>query len=110
MRTFNTAGPCVEGQHYMIEPLSRLPDAQALVESGKFFVVHAPRQTGKTTILIALAKKLNADGRVAAVYFNGESARVAGDDFGAAERILIDRITHEAIAQLAPESHSRWSG
>lgn len=100
MRTFNTAGPCVEGQHYMIEPLSRLPDAEALVESGKFFVVHAPRQTGKTTILIALAKKLNADGRVAAVYFNGESAKVAGDDFGAAERIIVDLIREQAPRQL----------
>jgi hypothetical protein len=51
MRYFNTAGPCVPERHYMLPPEPRLPQARPLVERGMYFVVHAPRQTGKTTVL-----------------------------------------------------------
>jgi predicted AAA+ superfamily ATPase len=81
-RRFNTAGPCIEGRHYMIEPIGRLPEARGLVEQGAYFVVHAPRQTGKTTTLMALAKKLTADGQLAALYFNGEAAQALGERVG----------------------------
>jgi hypothetical protein len=58
MRFFNTAGPCIEGVHYMLPPLDRIPEARELVDRGSTFVVHAPRQSGKTTALRALAKAL----------------------------------------------------
>ncbi|MEU6715345.1 hypothetical protein ABZ897_28105 [Nonomuraea sp. NPDC046802] len=35
----------------MLPPTPRLPEARALVEMDRYFVLHAPRQTGKTTIL-----------------------------------------------------------
>ena len=62
MRRFNTAGPCEPSRHYMIPPLSRLPEAFDLVDQGDYFALHAPRQTGKTTTLRALAKELSAAG------------------------------------------------
>ncbi len=45
MRRFNTAGPCEPSRHYMIPPLSRLPEAFDLVDQGDYFALHAPRQT-----------------------------------------------------------------
>ena len=48
-RRFNTAGPCLPEYHYMIPPLWRLPEAPGLVDQLGYFVVHAPRQTGKTS-------------------------------------------------------------
>jgi hypothetical protein len=42
----------------MIPPERRLLDARALVEQGLFFILHAPRQTGKTTLLNTLARSL----------------------------------------------------
>ena len=51
---FNTAGPCIPGRHYMLPALDRLPEVRRLVEDEDYFVVHAPRQTGKTTALNAL--------------------------------------------------------
>src|SRR5215468_2803797 len=66
-RWFNTAGPCEPGRHYMLPPLRRLPDVRALVDQAGYFVVHAPRQVGKTTGLITLARELTAEGRYAAV-------------------------------------------
>lgn len=79
MKMFNNAGPSVPGQHYMIDPLKRLDleDVEALIEQGRYFVLHAPRQTGKTTSLLALMHHLNAQGRYRALYCNIEAAQAA---------------------------------
>ena len=36
---FNTAGPSVAGDHYMIDPLMRLdlPEIETLIEDGRYF-------------------------------------------------------------------------
>jgi hypothetical protein len=62
---FNTAGPCEPRFHDMLPAAERLPEAPRLVAQGAYFVVHAPRQTGKTTIVRALARALTAQGRYA---------------------------------------------
>src|SRR5215470_12922639 len=91
-RWFNTAGPCLPGYHYMIPPLRRLPQAPGLVDRMGYFVVHAPRQTGKTTAIRTLAQELTAGGEYAAVALTCEQAKVAGDDYGSAERIILQEI------------------
>lgn len=50
MRYFNTTGPVVAAVHYRIPPLERvnLRELRPLVREGRYFVLHAPRQTGKT--------------------------------------------------------------
>ncbi|MFH1466889.1 MAG: ATP-binding protein [Pseudomonadota bacterium] len=88
MRRFNTAGPCVPEKHYMLPALDRLPEVVALVEQESYFVLHAPRQTGKTTALRDLATQLCATGRFAAVYASCEAGQAAGDDYEAAERVV----------------------
>jgi hypothetical protein len=64
MRFFTTEGPvnCVD--HYCLPPLARfdLDDVLALIGQKKCFLLHAPRQTGKTTCLLALADYLNRAG------------------------------------------------
>ncbi|MGH3282155.1 MAG: ATP-binding protein [Trebonia sp.] len=104
MRYFNTSGPCVPGLHYMLPPEPRLPDARELIEQSRYFIVHAPRQTGKTTTMAALARDLNAAGRHVALVFSCEQARWTGDDIGAAEDLILGEIAAEASAQdLGPE-------
>ena len=51
-RWFNIAGPCRDDKHYMLPATSRLPDLSMLIEQESYFVVHAPRQTGKTTAML----------------------------------------------------------
>jgi len=56
MKTFNTEGPMDCREHYCLPPLERI-DLKAvlrLIEAKKYFLLHAPRQTGKTTCLLAL--------------------------------------------------------
>ena len=82
MRFFNTEGPVVADDHYCIPPLERvdLDGILQLIDWRKYFVLHAPRQTGKTSILKALAERLNADGRYRCVYVNVECGQAARED------------------------------
>ncbi|MDR1314455.1 MAG: ATP-binding protein [Deltaproteobacteria bacterium] len=66
-RTFNTTGTCNPLRHYMLPALPRLPVVSGLIEGESYFVIHAPRQSGKTTCLNELTKKINSEGRYYAV-------------------------------------------
>lgn len=102
VRYFNTAGPCVPELHYTLPPEPRLPGARGLIDEAQYFVVHAPRQTGKTTTLATLARVLTAEGRYLALRFSCETAEVAGDDYAAAEDQVLDAIRREATARDLP--------
>ncbi|WP_437621405.1 AAA family ATPase [Sorangium sp. So ce1151] len=102
-RRFNTAGPCRPDLHYMVPAAQRLPEAPSLVDQASYFVLHAPRQTGKTTTLRALAEELTASGRHAALHFSCETGETAGDDYGAAQRAVLDAIRQRAEQALPPE-------
>jgi hypothetical protein len=86
----------------MLPPEPRLPEARALIEQRRFFVVHAPRQTGKTTTLSTLARDLTAEGHHAAIRFSCETARTAPDD-GAAEDRILGSIRRAATSALPSE-------
>jgi hypothetical protein len=51
VRFFNTTGPCNPDDHYMLPPEERLVGAQLdrYIADELYWVLHAPRQTGKTT-------------------------------------------------------------
>jgi type II secretory pathway predicted ATPase ExeA len=89
---FNTAGPGEADLHYLIDPRSRvdLAEIESLIEQRRYFVLHAPRQTGKTTCLLALRDHFNAGGRYAALYVNVEAAQAMRSDvYQAMEGILV---------------------
>jgi AAA domain len=102
-RRFNTAGPCRPDWHYMIPAARRLPEAPRLVEQMDYFVVHAPRQTGKTTALRALAEELTRAGRHAALLFSCEAGEAAGEDIGLAQRGILDQLRGRAETALPHE-------
>lgn len=102
-RWFNTAGPCAPGKHHMLPASVRLPDVPRLVARENYFVVHAPRQTGKTTTLLALAGELTAGGRYAALRFSCEAGRAWGDDIASATRAVLDRARADAESNLLAE-------
>ena len=74
---FNTEGAIKKDIHYFIDPLSRidLDQVLSLVRSQKYFVLHAPRQTGKTSYLLALMEYLDNEGKYKSLYVNIEAAR-----------------------------------
>jgi len=50
------------------------------LDPWKYFVIHAPRQTGKTSSLHALETYLNAQGKYRCLYVNFESAQASRDN------------------------------
>ena len=130
-RFFTTTGPVKPDRHYCIPPLDRLDldELLALVRDEKCFVLHAPRQTGKTSALLALRDRLNAEG-YRCVYVNVEVAQTAREDVGRAMRTVLGRLASQArmtlgdafldgvyralLAQYAPddvllETLTRWA-
>ncbi|MCK5807594.1 hypothetical protein KAH37_01270 [bacterium] len=67
---FNTAGSVNQEAHYKIDPLQRWDNEEIfnLIEQRKYFILHAPRQTGKTSSLLALQEYLNNEGRYNCIY------------------------------------------
>ena len=92
----------VPQRHYCIPPLSRinLEEVLELIEDMRYFVLHAPRQTGKTSTLKALADTLNASGRYRCVYANFEVGQTAREDVARAMRALFDQLGKRASGML----------
>ena len=103
---FNTAGPIIPEDHYHIDRLHRLDweEVQHLIASKKYFVLHAPRQTGKTSTLLAMVDALNATGDYQALYVNIEAAQAARQDAEAGLSIICETIASTAtIAGIQPD-------
>ena len=85
MKYFNTTGPCKPDIHYMLPTKARLPELHRLIDQQLYFVIHAPRQVGKTTMMMQLAQQLTVEGRYAALLVSMEVGAAFNDDPGAAE-------------------------
>lgn len=107
MRFFNTAGPVVPEDHYCIPALERwdLDEILALVRDKRYFVLHAPRQTGKTSALLALRDRLNSGtaGEYRCVYANIESGQASREDVASAMRAILDELGSRARSTLGDE-------
>ena len=98
---FNTAGLCTPEKHYMVDPLRRLAEIEELIEKELYFSIHAPRQTGKTTYLHALAKKLNREGKYISIVVSFESAGYSSITIEKANQLLNYSIFQASRKQLA---------
>ncbi len=94
MRFFNTSGPINPEIHYVIPPLSRMnhSELRSLIDQRKYFVLHAPRQTGKSSCMLALVDELNRSGRFRAVYANIETAQAHRENIDAAMLSILGEI------------------
>ena len=108
MRRFNTEGPVRPDDHYEIPPLSRM-DAEellGLIRDKRYFVLHAPRQTGKTSTLIALRDLLNSGqaGNYRCVTVNVEEAQLTRDDVAAGMLSILASLGESAQQELGDGS------
>ncbi|MDJ0837356.1 MAG: ATP-binding protein [Acidobacteriota bacterium] len=102
---FNTSGPCIARDHYMIEPWMRFERQKllGLVDNKRYFILHAPRQTGKTTMMRAFARHLTAEGRYAALYVNIEAAQSFRNDAEKVNKVILSEMNIAARLGL-PEN------
>jgi len=78
-KLFNIGGPCNPADHYMLPAAERLPEVMQLVNNKQYFVLHAPRQCGKTTGFLSLMQAINAKGDMVALYLTVEAAQAFTD-------------------------------
>jgi hypothetical protein len=100
MRKFNTEGPIIAEDHYHVPPLERV-DLDAILElirDKRYFVMHAPRQTGKTSALLALRDLLNSGvaGDYTCVYVNVEAAQAMRENVDPAMRVILGALASRA--------------
>ena len=105
-RFFNTAGPNRPEMEYTIDPLSRfdIEDILGLIAQGKYFVLHAPRQTGKTSCMLALRDYLNASGDYVAVYANIEGGQASRNDVQSVVKSTVDTLAEQFRGVLGDDS------
>ncbi len=89
---FNTAGPIRPDDHYCLSPISRinLTDILSLIEQKKYFVLHAPRQTGKTTCLLGLSDYINQHENYYCLYINVENGQAARNNIKDGLEAILD--------------------
>ena len=111
MRTFNTAGPVRADRHYQIAPLSRidLDEVLGLIRDERYFVLHAPRQTGKTSTLLELRDLLNSGeaGDWRCVYANFEVGQAGREDTARSMRAMLGELARRARRALGDETPNR---
>ena len=92
--------------HYCVPPLGRLDLANVhdLIRTRSYFVLHAPRQTGKTSALLALRDLLNRDGACRCVYANLEVAQTARQDVGRGMRAILTQLALSASLTLEDDA------
>jgi len=111
MRFFNTEGPVRPDDHYCLPPLSRwdLDEVLSLIDQKKYFLLHAPRQTGKTSCLLTLTDYLNREGRYRAVYANLEGAQTAREDVARGMRAICGALASAARLTLGEDRLLAWT-
>jgi len=97
VRFFNTTGPCNPWDHYMLPPEDRLVGAQLhrYIRDKLYWVLHAPRQTGKTTFLQSWMRQINTGDEVIACYATLEACQ------GITEQAKAMITMHKAICESA---------
>ncbi|MEA1884820.1 MAG: AAA-like domain-containing protein, partial [Thermotogota bacterium] len=102
---FNTAGPVRAENNYMIDPLNRInkDEIMTLVDKWRYFILHAPRQTGKTSSLFALQDYINKQGHYKCLYVNVEPAQAARSKVEEGIKAIIVELASSASLYLKEE-------
>ena len=103
---FNNAGPQIPEDHYTLDPLQRvnLDELQDLIAQKRYFVLHAPRQTGKTTALYALMHHFNAGTQYRCVYVNVEPAQALREQTDKVSITCASRLAQAAKLHLKDDA------
>ena len=104
MKTFCTAGPIVPALHYYVPHRLNYDELEGFIEEQLYFVLHAPRQSGKTTGIEEFCRHLNNNGKYAALYINIEPAQAARDHVEKALIAIVEELANAIAYQLVEQN------
>jgi len=103
-KSFNVSGLCFPEDHYMVDPFRGIyKSIYRLIENKHFFLLHAPRQMGKTTLLHALTRRLNHEGKYIALVVSVETAGVPSFTEAMANERMVNAV-HSIAPLFLPEN------
>lgn len=107
MHFFNTTGPCNPTDHYMLPATARLEELniERLLAQKSYFILHAPRQTGKTTAILELSRQVTAAGNYISVVVSMETGAAFPNDIGMAEDAILSDWRQRIRFQLPKTLH-----
>ena len=109
-RFFNTAGPMRQDLNYYISSFERFDydEVESLILQERYFVLHAPRQTGKTSALFEMMNKINSEGIYDCVYTNVEPAQASRSDVTSGIRTVCGSIAGAVAHYLKNRDLRKW--
>jgi hypothetical protein len=99
-RKFCIAGPIDPARHYFIRHRLMTDYIFTFIEDQEYFVLHAPRQSGKTSAIDELAREITKRGKYATLYINVEAAQAARDNIEKALITIVHILAREIDKQL----------
>lgn len=103
MKKFCIAGPVDPKRHFFIPKRLNRAEVDTLIDDRQYFVLHAPRQSGKTTAIEEYIAYLNEGGVYSALYINVESAQAARDNIKEATIAILAELKASLMNQLKNE-------
>jgi hypothetical protein len=102
MKKFCIAGPVNPEKHYYVSGRLNEQEIWDLIHDEKYFILHAPRQSGKTTAFKDFAQRLNNEGTYTALYVNVETAQTERGVVARGIPVVLREIVSRAKIQLNP--------
>lgn len=107
MKSFCIAGPINESRNYFVPKRLNWPQVDGLIDQMHYFILHAPRQSGKTSSILEFAKYLNQLGECTALYITTEPAHPAKNDIERAFFWLLSQCESQIAIQLPDQKKTR---
>jgi len=105
MKYFNTVGVTNPEKHYFLPHRLNWHQLEEFIEKEYYFILHAPRQSGKTTAIKEFVDHLNKEGNYSALHMSTEVAHAVVEDVPRAIDLLVRRLK-TVIENYLPDQQS----
>ncbi|MBM3198817.1 MAG: ATP-binding protein [Chlamydiae bacterium] len=99
---FSTAGALDPKKHYFIPGRFAIEEIKNLIEKEQYFILHAPRQSGKTTAVLEWIRLFHQGNKYKVFYINVESAQAARGHVEEGMRTLLHRFQAGIALEFGP--------
>jgi hypothetical protein len=106
MKFFNTVGVIDPERHYFLPRRLDWEQLTEFIERQYYFILHAPRQSGKTTSIIEFVKHLNEAGKYSALYLSTEPAHYSINNVKLAIKAILGQIKEQILIFLPDEKEA----
>ncbi len=100
---FNTAGACIPSDNYTVSMKHHFKRLKELIDNKRYFILHAPRQTGKTTLMLQLMEQINQESEYITLYLNIEAAQPLRNNIEKINNLIISEFESNAKIYLDKE-------